>query len=54
MYTDIYIYIIIKIFFPKRFFLVKQFLSYSAKIRKIIVKNAPVSVLFQLMIGLDP
>ena len=33
---------------------VKQFLSYSAKIRKIIVKNAPVSVLFQLMIELDP
>ena len=33
---------------------VKQFLSYFAKIRKIIVKNAPVSVLIQLMIGLDP
>ena len=49
--------------FPKRFFFknnmyhfkcVKQFLSYSAKIRKIIVKNAPVSVLFQRMIWLDP
>ena len=30
---------------------VKQFQSYSVKIREIIVKNAPISVLFQLMIN---
>ena len=47
-----------KIFFKSKtifiFLNVEQFLSYSVKIREIIVKNAPISVLFQLMIGLDP